>query len=198
MGYDEKIIFLSNNDNSKPLYDWLVEKGYEVLHLSEPLTVTRVEQYKPDLVISYNYIHIVKPEVMDILGDRIINMHTSYLPWNKGASPNIWSFIDDTPKGVTIHRLEKGLDTGKIILQKECHFDEETETLASTYAALNNEIVKLLKDNWEMILHGDYELRDQCGKGTYHKSADLKALLDGREIDYSMTISEFKKFINCK
>lgn len=190
-----KIMLLSNNDNVTILYDWLVEKGNDVTLYLDPITVEVVDRLNPELVISYNYQHIVREDVINRVGDRIINMHTSFLPWNKGASPNIWSFIDDTPKGVTIHRLEKGLDTGKIIIQKELVFDEDKETLSSTYVKLNEEIVKLLMEHWEMIASGAYELKAQEGKGSYHRTSDLKAILKGRHIDYSMTIHEFKKFI---
>lgn len=192
------ILLLSNNDNAQVLYDKIKNKGYEVSLVSDKVTASMIDEMKPDFVISYNYMHIVKEDVIDKLGDRIINLHISLLPWNKGASPNIWSFIDDTPKGVTIHRLEKGLDTGKIIEQKEIFFDENVETLASTYDTLNTEIVNLLIDNWEKIVEGKYEIKEQAGTGTYHRTADLKALLDGREIDYDMTIAEFKRFVGQK
>ena len=147
------------------------------------------------MVVSYNYSHIVKEDVIDILGERIINLHCSLLPWNKGASPNIWSFIDDTPKGVTIHILEKGLDTGRILLQEEVDFDEEKETLASSYDKLQETIVDLLCDNFEDILAGNIEPTGQVPGGSYHRTADLKALLNGRPLDYSMTIKDFKEMI---
>lgn len=43
----------------------------------------------------------------------------SYLPYNKGTHPNYWSFIENTPKGVMIHEIDKGIDTGNIIVQKK-------------------------------------------------------------------------------
>ena len=194
-----RIILLSSNDNVKSLYELLLLKNNEIFLIHGPLTLGLIDEINPDMVISYNYKYIVSEEVIDKMGNNIINLHTSYLPWNKGASPNIWSFIDDTPKGVTIHRLEKGLDTGKIIVQKRLAFDEEKETLFSTYSRLNEEIVNLFIDNWEKIASGKYILKNQDGKGSYHRVSDLKTLLDGRSIDYSMTIKEFKDFItSCK
>lgn len=190
-----RILLLSNNDNVKLLSEWFTKEGNEVILYHEPLTVEEVEGINPDLVISYNYRHIVKENVINKLGNKIINMHTSYLPWNKGASPNVWSFLDDTPKGVTIHQLEKGLDTGKIIVQKELHFDENVETLSSTYAKLNAEMVQLLMDNWSMISTGNYTPKEQEGSGSYHRASDLTAILKGKTPDYSMTIKEFKRFI---
>lgn len=192
-----KILLLGNNSNVEVLHDLLVKKGNEITLFCYPLTVDIVDEINPELVISYNYKHIVKEEVINRLGDRIINLHTSYLPWNRGASPNIWSFIDDTPKGVTIHRLEKELDAGKVIIQKELTFDENIETLASTYSKLNEEIVRLLIDNWQMISSGEYTFKDQDGEGSYHRSSDLKALFHGKDIDYSMTIKDFKSLIAC-
>lgn len=195
----KKILLLSNNENAKRLFARLKEKGNDVILYSEPLSAEALRTFSPDLVISYNYQHIVDGDIVDMLGNKIINMHTSFLPWNKGSSPNIWSFIDDTPKGVTIHRLEKGLDTGKIIAQRELFFNERDETLASTYEKLNEEIVNLLIENWTEIEAENYVLKDQNGAGTYHRTADLNKLLKGAKLDYSMTIEEFKSFIaRCK
>ncbi len=61
----------------------------------------------------------------------IINLHISFLPWNRGAHPNFWSFYDDTPKGVTIHLIDEGIDTGAIIYQKEITFDRNEKTFES-------------------------------------------------------------------
>ena len=188
------ILLLSNNDNVKLLKDKL-DKDYEVVLYHDKVTPEYIKELNPEIVISYNYSHIVKEDVIDLMGDKIINMHCSLLPWNKGASPNIWSFIDDTPKGVTIHVLEKGLDTGRLLLQEEVTFDEETETLASSYNKLQETIVDLLVSNLEDILDGNIVPTEQKGEGSYHRTSDLKALLNGREIDYNMTIKQFEEFI---
>lgn len=188
------ILLLSNNDNVKLLKDKL-DKDCEVVLYHDKVTPEYIKELNPEIVISYNYSHIVKEDVIDLMGDKIINMHCSLLPWNKGASPNLWSFIDDTPKGVTIHVLEKGLDTGRLLLQEEVTFDEETETLASSYNKLQETIVDLLVSNLEDIMDGNIVPTEQKGEGSYHRTSDLKALLNGREIDYNMTIKQFKEFI---
>ena len=190
-----RIIILSNNDNVKPLYTWLKNKEKDVMLHDKKITQQLLDDIHPDFVISYNYRFIVENDIINRMGNNIINMHISYLPWNKGANPNIWSFIDDTPKGVTIHRLERGLDTGKIIVQKEIHFNEDVDTLSSSYEKLNVEIVELFKENWDMISQGNYEMKDHVGEGSYHKSCDLERLLHGKDIDYNMTIESFKNFI---
>lgn len=190
-----KILLLSNNDNVNALKKRFIEMGEEVILYHDRVTPDLIEELAPDFTVVYNYRSIIKEDVISLLGNRIINLHTSFLPWNKGSSPNIWSFIDDTPKGVTIHRLEKGLDTGKILLRKELFFDEEKETLCTTYEKLNEEIVALLCENWEDVKNGKIPFKVQEGKGSYHRTADLEEILGGRKIDYSMTVKDFKEFI---
>jgi len=74
------------------------------------------------------------------LGNRAINLHPSLLPWNRGAHSNFWSFLEDTPKGVTIHIIDEGIDTGDILLQKKIKFDQSKETLRSSYGRLQQEL----------------------------------------------------------
>lgn len=186
------VILLSNNDNSLPLLEWL-KKRVEVIYYGDKMSVSMIDSVKPSLVISYNYRHIIKPEIISALHGNIINLHISLLPWNRGSSPNIWSFIYDTPKGVTIHVLDEGLDTGDILLQKKLVFDEEKETLKSSYDILNREIVQLLQDNWEYIYSKKWHPQKQIGAGSVHNMRDLQDYLKERVISYDMTIAEFKR-----
>lgn len=175
-----------------PLLEWL-EKQVDVLYYSDKLNVAMLERIKPHLVISYNYRHIIKPEIIKAAHGNIINLHISMLPWNRGSSPNLWSFIDDTPKGVTIHVLDEGLDTGDILLQKEIFFDEETETLKSSYDCLNKEIVKMLQDNWADIYARKWNLQKQAEGGSAHTMRELQRYLHGKTLSYDMTIAKFRR-----
>ena len=157
-----------------------------------------LERIKPSLVISYNYRHIVNAEIILALKGKIINLHTSLLPWNRGSSPNLWSIIDDTPKGITIHVLDEGLDTGDILLQKEVTFDENRETLRSSYEHLNQEIVKLLQDNWHYLFSRQWRPYRQSGEGSKHTTTDLQEFLHGRTLSYDMTIADFKRTFNLR
>lgn len=189
------ILLLSNNTNSLPLLEWL-EKRVDVLYYSDILNVAMFERIKPHLVISYNYRHIIKPDIINAVQGKIINLHISLLPWNRGSAPNIWSFIDDTPKGVTIHILDEGLDTGDILLQKEIFFEEETETLKSSYERLNIAIVQLLQDNWSYIYGRVWKPQKQAEGGSIHTMNDLRKFLNERTISYDMTIAQFRRTID--
>lgn len=186
------MLLLSNNANCLPLLEWL-EKREKVTFYSGRLNVEMLQRIQPSLVISYNYRHIVKKNVIDVVHGRMINLHTSMLPWNRGSSPNLWSIIDNTSKGVTIHVLDESLDKGDILLQKELIFDDERETLRSSYELLNQEIVKLLQDNWEYIYHGAWHPQKQINGGSKHTMKDLRDFLQGKILSYDMTIAEFKR-----
>lgn len=186
----DKVLFLTNNNNALVLYDWLKARCKTSLY-SEPLRLAQVQAFAPDLIISYNYNYIITQDIIDFMQGRIVNLHISLLPWNRGFSPNIWSFIDDTPKGVTIHQINAGLDTGKIIAQKEFCFDPEKETFVSTYEKLNREIVKLFIENWDAIRSGTCSLYSQQGKGSYHSMQDLKDLKAKIGFAWSDNIADF-------
>jgi methionyl-tRNA formyltransferase len=125
--------------------------------------------------------------------DNIINLHVSLLHWNKGAYPNVWSFLDDTQKGVTIHIIDEGIDTGPILVQKEIYMDENTETLKSSYEKLHKEIQKLFKVSWNNIKNKKLKLVSQVLKESVHRIKDFKKieiLLDDKGWD--ILIKEFK------
>lgn len=172
---------LTLGSSSKLLHDML--NSHEILHLEDPITLELVENFNPDLVISFGYRHIVRTDVLESLGNKILNLHISYLPWNRGADPNFWSWLENTPKGVTIHLMDAGLDTGAILFQKELQFND-AESLASSYETLQSEIVELFENNLEQILNLDFDPKPQeILSGSCHKSEDkekyFKALPNG-------------------
>jgi methionyl-tRNA formyltransferase len=126
-----------------------------------------------EFIISYGYRHILKKELLDKFSAKAINVHISLLPWNRGADPNLWSFLEDTPKGVTIHYLDSGIDTGKILVQQEVNFSSE-ETLRTSYEKLSIIAESLLKESWVDIREGKIQPRVQPPGGSYHRLRDRK------------------------
>lgn len=178
------VLLLTNNKNSLALYERISQKE-KVIIFSDPIDENDIERIKPKLVISYNYMHIVLKNVIDLLGNRIINMHISYLPWNRGANPNFWSFAENTPKGVTIHLLTEKLDQGDILFQKEVHMDSKKETFVSSYDKLHTEICNLLLDNWNAIVNGNQVPCKQTGVGSYHSISDFEQVYS--KLNFSWT-----------
>lgn len=188
-----KILFLTNNEISYGLFEWLKnEKQEDVMLYTDDINLDKLDEIQPDLIISYNYKYIIKKDVIMTMKNNIINLHISLLPWNRGASPNLWSFLEDTCKGVTIHQVDEGLDTGDILLQKEVFFNESKETLKSSYSKLHEEIQNLFKENWIEIKNNSITSKSQVSKGSFHlmkESQAIEKIIDSWDI----TILELKK-----
>lgn len=188
----KRVLLLSNNENVTELYEWLCCNDINVFFYSGRLLYDQVENMKPDIIISYNYNYIIKKEIIDLMRGNIINLHISLLPYNKGASPNFWSFIDDTPKGVTIHYVDEGIDTGDIIAQKELFFDETCETFESTYNKLNSSIKELLYEKWKDIIDKKIVPIAQNENGSCHNIRDLNELRKRVKFNWNDNISFVK------
>ncbi len=171
----ETILFLGQKGS--PLYSWLSATEQSVLQSEAEIAPEFIDEHRVHFLVSYGYRYILKPDLLAKLPDRAVNLHISLLPWNRGADPNLWSFLDDTPKGVSIHYLDDGIDTGDVLFQREVVFsDTKAETLATTYDKLNLEIQSLFQDQWNAIKKGRCRHRPQTGPGSFHTSADRTAV----------------------
>jgi methionyl-tRNA formyltransferase len=78
-----------------------------------------LEQFKTDIILSINYLFIVENNVLDHPDLFAINIHGSLLPKYRGRTPHVWAIINgEIETGVSAHLMEKGCDTGDIIMQK--------------------------------------------------------------------------------
>jgi len=170
-----KILFLGGN-LSKELVEWLINQGEDITYTEKKIDFDFILQSKPEMIISYNYRYIIIKKIIEFVKRRAINLHISYLPWNKGAYPNVWSFLEDSPKGVTIHIIDEGIDTGPILVQKEVYMDENIETLKSSYGKLHNEIQELFKRNWNNIKNNKLKLMPQDSRGSFHYIKDFEKI----------------------
>lgn len=149
----------------------IIRAGDRVYACNERIEVADVARCGADFIVSYGYRCLIGADVIAALPDRIVNLHVSLLPWNRGSDPNFWSFFDDTPKGVSIHRIDRGLDTGALLAQERIAFGPDA-TLTSSYAALRDAVEALFSRSWPAIRAGLQPAHRQNGAGTYHRSAD--------------------------
>lgn len=161
------ILYLGKRDTR--IFYFLKSKKYNILQ-----TENKISNVLPkyiDYIISYNYRYIIPFIIAKY--ETCINLHTSYLPFNRGAHPNFWSWYDNTEKGVTIHYVDERLDTGNIIIQKKISLSNEL-TLSESYNILQSEIQILFMDNWDNLFNIPSVKQ---GVGTYHHSSQLKKYL---------------------
>ena len=178
-----KVLFLGRDD-SEILAHLREEHGDVVAH-AKHYSEFATDVELSDFIVSHGYRHLLPPSLLATFSGRAINCHISYLPWNRGADPNLWSWLDGTPRGVTIHYLDEGVDTGDIIARRAVDFSStiDAETLATTYRRLQAEIAELFRNVWPTVRSGECERQRQRGLGSLHRMRDKELyshlLVDG-------------------
>ena len=146
-----------------------------------------------DFIVSFGYRHIIKEPYLSQYEDRIINIHQSMLPWNRGDSPNFWSWFDDTPKGVSVHMIDAGLDTGDIIMQMEITKWHKGETLKSSYEFLNICASKLFEMEWARFRNNDWFVLRPTVAGSYHRSEEKDEWMKQLPLGWDSSVDDVKR-----
>lgn len=134
-----------------------------------------LKQYEADVFVVAAFGQILSKEILDMPRLGCVNIHASLLPKYRGAAPIQWAVIDGEEKtGVTIMRMDEGLDTGDILLQEEIILDakETGESLFDRLAVLGSDtIVKAL----ELMEKGELTpVPQDHDKSTYAKMLNKK------------------------
>jgi methionyl-tRNA formyltransferase len=99
----------------------------------------RLEEIKPQAIVVVGYGRIIPQWMIDLPPLGNINLHASLLPKYRGAAPVQWAIaMGETVTGVTSMRIDAGLDTGDILLQRETPITPEdtAETLGPRLAQM--------------------------------------------------------------
>ena len=189
-----KILFLGYSKKKTCLIDFIKShKNLSVTNHNKKITLRTVKKF--NLVICYGYRYIIHSKVIEQSKIPIINLHIGYLPYNRGAHPNFWSFAENTPAGVTIHQVDKNIDAGKIIFQKIIDFEilenRDNLTFSNTYSILKKEIESLFMTRFKQIIRNDYEIFDQIGKGSFHLKSELPGVLKSWNQNIFKTIIKY-------
>ena len=176
------VVFLGVNDVGEQIYEWLHEQEEVsvVALLTHDEQLDLVHDVEPDLIVSSGFRHIVPEEVLEVPQRGAINLHKSYLPYNRGANPNVWSIIEDGPVGVSIHYMTPDVDAGPIIDRRavDLYPDDTGRTL---YERLEAAQIEQFKELWPAIRDEEVETIPQnAEEGTYHYKQDF---VDRWELD---------------
>jgi methionyl-tRNA formyltransferase len=164
------------------------------LPISQPDKIKSNEEFraqlsavKPDAIVVVGYGRIIPSWMLDLPPLGNLNLHASLLPKYRGAAPIQWAIArGEGVSGVTTMRIDSGLDTGDILLQKEIPIapDDTAETLAPGMAAIGADLmVETLRGLQAGTIHAQPQDNAQ---------ATLAPILnkeDGR-IDFHLTAQE--------
>ena len=103
----------------------------------QPDAVARIAAEAPDLIVVVAYGHILPKSILDIPRAMCVNVHASLLPKYRGAAPINWAVArGETETGVTIMKMDEGMDTGPILHVRKMSIGDE-DTAESMYGKLS-------------------------------------------------------------
>lgn len=161
-------VFNEADLDKKRIIFWERKKRKEIRELFQ------TEEF--DLLLSVNFGYIFKQSFLNNFVNTI-NLHTSYLPYNRGAHPNVWPIIDGTPAGVTLHTMDAEIDKGKIIYQEKVTVDE-CDTGKTLYKKLEEKSMIVLNKGLTGFFNGTITPFIPSEKGTYHSHQDFLDLFE--------------------
>jgi methionyl-tRNA formyltransferase len=129
--------------------------------LREPEAMAQLAAWAPDLLVVVAFGQILRPDVLSLPPNGCINVHASLLPRWRGAAPIQAAILaGDKESGVTIMRMDPGVDTGDILAQAEEPVLPE-DTAGSLSERLSILGAQLLAETLPRYLDGSIQPRPQ-------------------------------------
>jgi methionyl-tRNA formyltransferase len=107
--------------------------------------------------------------VLDAARAGVLNLHPSYLPYNRGWHTPTWAILDGTPAGASLHYMDEALDTGDVVCRKQIEIDP-ADTAHTLYLKLKSLEVQVFAEGWQRIRSGCRARTPQAaGQATTHR-----------------------------
>lgn len=172
-----------------PVKEVAEEHGIPVLQpekVKAPDSVAALKALQPDIILVAAFGQILSKEILELPRYGCINVHASLLPEYRGAAPIQWCILDGKEKtGITIMRMDEGLDTGDMILVKEIAIEQEEtggslhDKLAAAGGPLLLEAMEQIEQNTAVYTKQDDSkftyakmLKKEMGKLDFNRSAE--------------------------
>lgn len=155
--------------------------------LRAPEAFAQLEEWAPELIVVAAYGQILRQNVLDLPRNGCINVHASLLPRWRGAAPIQAALLHgDEQTGVTIMKMDAGVDTGPILAQRAETIlpDDDAETLSIRLAQLGAD---LLGDTLPDYLEGKIQPRPQLAEGATYAPMLKK---EHGQLDFNRTAIE--------
>jgi methionyl-tRNA formyltransferase len=161
------------------------QRGLPVLQplkARDPQFIGQLRELVPDLIVVAAYGQILPQALLDVPRFGCLNVHTSILPKYRGAAPIQWAILNgDSESGVTIMKMDAGLDTGGIVSEERTPITNEdtSQTLHDRLAKLGG---ALLVRTIPGFMCGELQPKPQPAEGASYARKIAKE--DGR-LDWS-------------
>ena len=180
--------------SSPPVKDVALANGIKVIQppkIKDEDFYRELAEIRPEFIIVVAYGKILPEEVLRTPSSGCINVHASLLPKYRGAAPIQWALINgEKTTGVTTMLMDKGLDTGDMLVQEELAIEDNdnSETLSEKLSGLG---AKALIETLRGIRAGNIRPIPQSGEATY---VPVLKKEDGR-IDWNRSAGDLFNFV---
>ena len=180
MGEGEQIVALVLHDMEQRLLGaQLIEESgvqpecvFSSSELRAPHVIDHLKALGADIGFSALFATILKPSMLELFPRGVVNVHPSYLPYNRGRNAQIWSILDGTPVGATLHYMDGGVDTGPIVARLEAPV-EQWDTGESLRAKLEQACVDVTRSGWDAVRLAKLPTPQNPDEGSVHRVRDL-------------------------
>ncbi|RJP49776.1 MAG: methionyl-tRNA formyltransferase [Anaerolineaceae bacterium] len=173
-----------------PVKTLALELGLPIIQpekLRAPEAMLQLRDWNPDLIVVAAFGQILKPDVLDLPRFGCLNVHASLLPRWRGAAPiNAAILAGDEETGVTIMKMDAGLDTGDILTQRALRLTPDV-TAGAAFDALSTLGADLLLETLPDYLAGKLTPTPQPADGVTY--APMLKKEDGR-LDFTRPAEE--------
>jgi len=158
--------------------------------LRQPEAMQQLRAWSPDLIVVAAFGQLLRPDVLDLPRYGCINVHASLLPRWRGAAPIHAAILaGDEETGVTLMKMDAGLDTGPMLAEKSMRLKPDV-TAGSVFEALSRLGADLLLATLPDYLSGKLTPQPQPGEGVTY--APMLKKEDGR-LDFTRPAEELAR-----
>ncbi len=147
-----------------PVKQFATEKGIDVYQpqsLKNEETVSLIKNLNPDVIVVVAYGKLLPESILSIPKYGAVNGHASLLPKYRGASPIQWAIVcGEKETGVTTMLMDKGLDTGDILLTAKTQINEN-ETAEELFDRLCTITADLMLNTLDKLVNGEITPKKQ-------------------------------------
>lgn len=173
----------------------LARKNGIAVHLTQRVdaeTIDLVKCAEPDVIVVNSWYTRIPAELYNLPPHGTLNLHDSLLPKFTGFSPVLWALISgESETGLTVHRMDDGLDTGDVLIQRSLPVGPADTGTELVLRAMNL-IPAALRDALSALESGTAVWRPQntADRTYFHKRSERDSL-----IDWSWPAEDLERFV---
>ncbi len=200
---DIKIIFYKkiNKNFQKELKNKLPNAKYLLWkNKNEKKFINLIKSLNCKLIFLLWWPNIISLKLIQSTTNGCINIHPGYLPFFKGKDPNFWSILFNGPFGVSIHYVNKFIDSGPIIFREKINNFEYDKNAKDLYNISKIQIINLFKRKYKFLRNTKKKLKTIKNISTninYRKDMVKKSRIDLKKkytAEYLINLMRAKTF----